>query len=86
MNAARVEGSIIELFGRAQPSTLAKSVNGVGKIVAVLPQSQEVVIDHEEIKGFMDAMTMGYKLASPAQLQGLKPGDVVTSPSIPANG
>ena len=27
--------------------------------------------------GFMDAMTMGYKLASPAQLQGLKPGDVV---------
>ena len=60
-----------------KPSTLAKSVNGVGKIVAVMPQSQEVVIDHEEIKGFMDAMTMGYKLTSPAQLQGLKPGDVV---------
>jgi Cu/Ag efflux protein CusF len=36
-----------------------------------------VVIDHGEITGFMDAMTMGYKLASPAQLQGLKPGDVV---------
>jgi Cu/Ag efflux protein CusF len=60
-----------------KPTTLAKSVNGVGKIVAVVPQSQEVVIDHEEIKGFMDAMTMGYKLASRAQLQGLKPGDVV---------
>jgi Cu/Ag efflux protein CusF len=60
-----------------KPPTLAKSVNGVGKIVAVVPQSQEVVIDHEEIEGFMDAMTMGYKLASPAQLQGLKPGDVV---------
>ena len=60
-----------------KPPTLAKSVNGVGKIVAVVPQSQEVVIDHEEIKGFMDAMTMGYKLASPTQLQGLKPGDVV---------
>lgn len=60
-----------------KPPTLANSVNGVGKIVAVVPQSQEVVIDHEEIEGFMDAMTMGYKLASPAQLQGLKPGDVV---------
>jgi len=60
-----------------KPPTLAKSVNGVGRIVAVVPQSQEVVIDHEEIEGFMDAMTMGYKLASPAQLQGLKPGDVV---------
>jgi Cu/Ag efflux protein CusF len=60
-----------------KPPTLAKSVNGVGKIVAVVPQSQEVVIDHEEIEGFMDAMTMGYKLASPTQLQGLKPGDIV---------
>jgi Cu/Ag efflux protein CusF/cytochrome c5 len=60
-----------------KPPTLAKSVNGVGKIVAVVRQSQEVVIDHEEITGFMDAMTMGYKLESPAQLQGLRPGDVV---------
>ena len=60
-----------------KPTTSVKSVNGVGKIVAVVPQSQEVVIDHEEITGFMDAMTMGYKLASPAQLQGLKPGDAV---------
>ncbi len=60
-----------------KPPTLAKAVNGVGKIVAVMPQSQEVVIDHEEIKGFMDAMTMGYKLVSPAQLEGLKPGDIV---------
>jgi len=60
-----------------KPPTLAKSVNGFGKIVAVVPQSREVVIDHEEITGFMDAMTMGYKLASPTQLQGLKPGDVV---------
>ena len=41
--------------------TLAKSVTGEGKVVALVPQTQEVVIDHEEIKGFMDAMTMGYQ-------------------------
>ncbi|MSP40336.1 MAG: c-type cytochrome [Deltaproteobacteria bacterium] len=61
-----------------KPPSMPKLVTGVGKIVAVMPQSQEVVIDHEEIKGFMDAMIMGYKLASRSQLQGLNPGDVVT--------
>ena len=61
-----------------KPPSLAKTVSGVGRIVALLPQSQEVVIDHQEIKGFMDAMTMGYKLTSHTQLQGLNPGDVVT--------
>lgn len=61
-----------------KPPTTAKSVTGVGKVVALVPQSQEVVIDHEEIKGFMDAMTMGYKVTSQARLQGLNPGDAVT--------
>jgi Cu/Ag efflux protein CusF len=61
-----------------KPPALAKSVTGVGTIVALVPQSQEVVIDHEEIKGFMDAMTMGYKLAQRTQLQSLKPGDRVS--------
>jgi len=61
-----------------KPPTTTKSVTGVGKVVALVPQSQEVVIDHEEIKGFMDAMTMGYKLAQRTQLQSLKPGDRVS--------
>ena len=61
-----------------KPPTTAKSVTGVGKVVALVPQTQEVVIDHEEIKGFMGAMTMGYKVTSQAQLQGLNPGDAVT--------
>jgi len=60
-----------------KPPAMPKSVNGVGKIVALVPESQEVVIDHEAIKDFMDAMTMGYKLAARSQLQGLKAGDVV---------
>ncbi len=60
-----------------KPPAMAKSVSGVGKIVALVPESQEVVIDHGEIKGFMDAMIMGYKLAARSQLQGLNVGDVV---------
>jgi len=57
--------------------TLVKSVTGIGKVVALVPQNQEVVIDHEEIKGFMDAMTMGYKVSSSSLLKSVKPGDRV---------
>ena len=60
-----------------KPPTTAKTVTGVGKVVALLPQSRELVIDHEEIKEFMDAMTMGYKVSSPALLKSLKPGDKI---------
>lgn len=49
---------------------------GEGKVVAVVPGSQ-VVLDHEPIPGFMDAMTMGYKVDPPSILQGLEAGDSV---------
>jgi Cu/Ag efflux protein CusF len=60
-----------------KPPATAKSVIGLGKVVAVVPQRQEVIIDHEDIKGFMDAMTMGYKVDSPSLLKAVKPGDTV---------
>jgi Cu/Ag efflux protein CusF len=51
--------------------------DGKGKIVAVVPAKGQVVLDHEEIKGFMGPMTMGYAVASDELLKGLKPGDKV---------
>jgi Cu/Ag efflux protein CusF len=60
-----------------KPPVTAKFVKGTGKIIAVVPQSKEVVIDHEAIKDFMDAMTMGYKVSSVALLKGLSSGDRV---------
>lgn len=60
-----------------KPQATAKSVKGIGKIVALSPQSKEVVLDHEPIKDFMDAMTMGYKVSSPSILKGLRAGDRV---------
>jgi Cu/Ag efflux protein CusF len=50
---------------------------GKGKIVAVVPTKGQVVLDHEEIKGFMGAMTMGYSVASQELMKGFKPGDSV---------
>jgi Cu/Ag efflux protein CusF len=60
-----------------KPPTPAKVVNGVGKIIALSPQTNEVVIDHDAIKDYMDAMTMGYKVSSPSLIKGLSAGDQV---------
>lgn len=55
----------------------ARAVEGTGKVIAVVPDSQQIVLEHGEIKGFMGAMTMGYKVKSASLLKGLKAGDTV---------
>ena len=53
------------------------AVQGGGKVISVVAEKQELVLEHGEIKGFMDAMTMGYKVSAPSLLKGLKAGDQV---------
>lgn len=50
-----------------------------GKVVAANPSTGEVTIDHEAIPGFMEAMTMPYKLKDPSIMSELHPGDVITA-------
>ncbi|MDH3604765.1 MAG: copper-binding protein [Candidatus Tectomicrobia bacterium] len=54
-----------------------QTVVGEGQVIAVVPSSNQVVVDHKEIKGFMDAMTMGYRVDPPSVLEGLNAGDKV---------
>jgi Cu/Ag efflux protein CusF len=56
---------------------LPKSVTGEGHVIAVVPASEELVVKHGEIKGFMEPMTMGYKVSPPSLLKQLKAGDTV---------
>ena len=68
--------------GREGPHPDAKSKNqknvvGEGKVIATVPSASQLVVEHGEIKGFMDAMTMGYKVTSPGLLKGMRPGDTV---------
>ncbi len=50
-----------------------------GQILSLDPQRNQVVVDHEDIEGFMSAMVMPYKVQDPALLEGKKPGDMVTA-------
>jgi mono/diheme cytochrome c family protein len=57
--------------------TMPKSVTGEGTIIAVVPDSKQVVVDHQAIKGFRDAMIMGYKVHPTSLLHEVQAGDQV---------
>lgn len=50
-----------------------------GKVVSTDPAHGELTVDHEAIPGFMEAMTMPYKMKNPAVLSELHTGDVFTA-------
>jgi protein SCO1/2 len=50
-----------------------------GKIVSVDAAKRSVVLDHEAVPGFMDAMSMSYKLKDPGIMSELHPGDRITA-------
>jgi Cu/Ag efflux protein CusF len=60
---------------RAGGAASANTVVGVGEVVSTAPNTGQIVIDHDEIKGFMEAMTMGYRIDPPSLLATVKPGD-----------
>jgi protein SCO1/2 len=56
-----------------------------GKVVSTDPTHGIVVLDHEAIPGFMDAMTMPYQLKDPNIVSELHPGDRITADVLVSN-
>ena len=50
-----------------------------GKVISTNSATGEVTLDHDAIPGFMDAMTMPYKLRDRGILDELHPGDVIAA-------
>jgi protein SCO1/2 len=50
-----------------------------GQVLAVTPDRHQATINHEEVKGFMAAMTMPYSVHDPKQLEGIAPGDLINA-------
>jgi protein SCO1/2 len=61
----------------AAPSPQAQQYELRGQILAIKPADGEVLIKHEDIKNFMPAMTMPYKVREKTLLDGKLPGDLV---------
>ena len=60
--------------GRAPDS---RTYQLTGQILVVKPETNEVLVKHEDIKGFMPAMTMPYTVNDDAELKGIAAGDLI---------
>jgi len=50
-----------------------------GQVLSIAADHKEANIKHEDIAGFMPAMTMPYKVRDPQQYASLAPGDLITA-------
>lgn len=69
--------SLIACQSQQQPAPQGKRYDLKGTIVSVDKANQSATISHEEVKDFMDAMTMPFKLKHAWPLDVMKPGDEV---------
>lgn len=58
-------------------SPAIKIFRGVGVVKKITPQDPSLMIDHEEIKDHMPAMTMEYYVKDKSLLDSIAPGDKV---------
>jgi Cu/Ag efflux protein CusF len=72
----RREATAVRQEAVARPSAPGSwSAQGIVRVVA--PEINRIFIDHGEIPGLMEAMTMAFEPEDPKLFQGLSPGDRV---------
>jgi Cu/Ag efflux protein CusF len=59
------------------PAAESKTYKGIGMVIATIPRMNRLIVNHEEIRGFMAAMEMSYPVTPPDLLNGLNPGDKI---------
>jgi protein SCO1/2 len=64
----------------------AKHYRLTGKVVSIEQRVKMVNVDSEAIPGFMDAMTMPYKVKPDSELDKLHPGDAITADLLVQDG
>ena len=57
----------------------SKTYQLTGQILVVKPETKEVLVKHEDIPGFMPAMTMPYTVSDASILKGRAAGDLITA-------
>ena len=89
MDSPRIPGRLVAALTAAAAVALAVGAIGCqrparryqlkGQIVAVDPARQELTIKHQDIPGFMPAMTMAFKVWEPRLMASRVPGELVTA-------
>ncbi len=62
-------------FGQAGPGK--KEFTFHGKVEAVNKSAKSLTVNGEKVEGWMDAMTMSYKVDDPSIIDKMKPGDQI---------
>jgi protein SCO1/2 len=76
IGAVFVVAIAVTACGRTPPT---KQYQLQGQILGVKPETNEVLVKHGDIPGFMPAMTMPYKVEDRTLLAGKEPGDLITA-------
>jgi protein SCO1/2 len=70
---------ILAACNSSKTSQQTKQYQVVGKVVSIDKPNSSLVIDAQEIKGFMPAMAMPYQVKDTAELNKVSPGDSITA-------
>src|SRR5215207_8158448 len=79
MLARMVSLALIALLAGCDRERPVRQYELRGQILAIDAARKEVLIKHENIKGFMPAMTMPFTVKDDQLLSGREPGDLVTA-------
>jgi protein SCO1 len=69
---------------KSTPPAAAERYKFTGRIVTIDLQDQLAVIDGDKVPGYMDAMSMSYKIKPPSMLSQLAPGDSISAELVQA--
>ncbi len=70
--------------GKPAPNVATRQFPLTGEILSIKADRTEVTVKHDEVKGFMAAMTMPFAIKDPAQLDGLAAGDLIAATLVVA--
>ncbi len=84
---SRLRGILIALValgllagcGPSKPASTATHYTLTGKVISIDKNTQSVVVNASEVKGFMGAMAMPYKVKNAGDLDRLTPGDSISA-------
>ena len=72
-------GLVILAGASCQRGPASRTYQLKGQVLAVKTGSNEILVNHDDIPGFMPAMTMPYTVRDPALIKDRSPGDLITA-------